>query len=162
MWKWRPRRSIIFGSWGAEEFGLIGSTEYAEEYQSKLRQRTVAYINVDISVFANATLRAQASPIAQSVVFTASKQVKTPASDLSVYDNWIRYFNRTSPTHGLIPQVPYLTGAGSDYAPFMHFLGITSMDISYTYDRSKTKARIYPAYHTAYDTFDYSSKYIDP
>uniref|UniRef100_H9GBB3 Peptidase M28 domain-containing protein n=1 Tax=Anolis carolinensis TaxID=28377 RepID=H9GBB3_ANOCA len=28
--KWRPRRSIIFGSWGAEEFGLIGSTEYTE------------------------------------------------------------------------------------------------------------------------------------
>lgn len=28
--KWRPRRSIIFGSWGAEEFGLIGSAEYTE------------------------------------------------------------------------------------------------------------------------------------
>uniref|UniRef100_A0A8D0CJF5 N-acetylated alpha-linked acidic dipeptidase like 1 n=1 Tax=Scleropages formosus TaxID=113540 RepID=A0A8D0CJF5_SCLFO len=150
--KWRPRRSIIFGSWGAEEFGLIGSTEYAEEYQSKLRQRTVAYINVDISVFGEHLL----------LCSCFRRSVKTPASDLSVYDNWIRYFNRTSPTHGLIPQVPYLTGAGSDYAPFMHFLGITSMDISYTYDRSKTKARIYPAYHTAYDTFDYSSKYIDP
>ncbi|KAJ8380662.1 hypothetical protein SKAU_G00014400 [Synaphobranchus kaupii] len=102
--EWRPRRSIIFGSWGAEEFGLIGSTEYTEEYYSKLRERTVAYINVDISVF----------------------------------------------------------GAGSDYAAFIHFLGITSMDIAYTYDRSKTKARIYPAYHTAYDTFNYASQYIDP
>lgn len=29
----------------------------------------------------------------------------------------------------------YLTGAGSDYAAFVHYLGITSMDISYTYDR---------------------------
>ncbi len=28
----------------------------------------------------------------------------------------------------------YLTGAGSDYAPFVHYLGITSMDIAYTYD----------------------------
>ncbi|XP_041957082.1 aminopeptidase NAALADL1 [Alosa sapidissima] len=161
--KWRPRRSIIFGSWGAEEFGLIGSAEYTEEYYSKLFQRSVAYINVDISVFANATLRASGSPSAQSVIFTAAKQVKTPGSDsTSVYDNWIRYFNRTSPTYGLIPSVGYLTGAGSDYAAFMHFLGITSMDFAYTYDRSKTKARIYPAYHTAYDTFDYSSKYIDP
>lgn len=26
-------------------------------------------------------------------------------------------------------------GAGSDYAPFIHFLGISSMDIAYTYDR---------------------------
>uniref|UniRef100_A0A8C7JG27 Aminopeptidase NAALADL1 n=1 Tax=Oncorhynchus kisutch TaxID=8019 RepID=A0A8C7JG27_ONCKI len=136
--KWRPRRSIIFGSWGAEEFGLIGSTEYTEEYYSKLSERSVAYINVDIAV-------------------------KTPGSDsTSVYDNWIRYFNRTSPAYGVIPNVGFLTGAGSDYAAFIHFLGITSMDISYTYDRTKTRARIYPAYHTAYDTFDYASKFIDP
>ncbi|KAL6465985.1 hypothetical protein MHYP_G00261180 [Metynnis hypsauchen] len=160
---WRPRRTIIFGSWGAEEFGLIGSAEYAEEYISKLSQRTVAYINVDISVFANATLRVSASPIAENVIFTASKQVKAAGSNtVSVYDNWIEYFNRSSPTYGLIPNVGYLTGAGSDYAPFIHYLGISSMDISYTYDRSKTRARIYPAYHTAYDTFDYASRFIDP
>ncbi|KAK9974900.1 hypothetical protein ABG768_022966 [Culter alburnus] len=160
--KWRPRRSIIFGSWGAEEFGLIGSAEYTEEYFSKLSERTVAYINVDISVFANATLRASASPAAQSVLFTASKQVNAPGTTKSVYDNWIQYFNRTSPNYGIIPNVGFLTGAGSDYAAFMHYLGVTSMDISYYYDRSKTRARIYPAYHTAYDTFDYASTHIDP
>ncbi|XP_056601023.1 aminopeptidase NAALADL1 isoform X1 [Triplophysa dalaica] len=160
--KWRPRRSIIFGSWGAEEFGLIGSAEYTEEYFSKLSERTVAYINVDISVFANATLRASGSPSTQGVLFTASKQVRAPGTTASVYDNWIKYYNRSSPNYGLIPNVGFLTGAGSDYAPFIHYLGITSMDISYYYDRSQTKARIYPAYHTAYDTFDYSSKYIDP
>uniref|UniRef100_A0AAY4ATG6 Aminopeptidase NAALADL1 n=1 Tax=Denticeps clupeoides TaxID=299321 RepID=A0AAY4ATG6_9TELE len=161
--KWRPRRSIIFGSWGAEEFGLIGSAEYTEEYYTKLFERSVAYINVDISVFGNATLQASGSPSTQSVLFTASKQVKTPGhNSASVYDNWLQYFNRSSPTYGLIPNVGHLTGAGSDYAAFIHFLGITSMDISYTYDRSKTKARIYPAYHTAYDTFDYASKFIDP
>uniref|UniRef100_A0AAY4ATE7 Aminopeptidase NAALADL1 n=1 Tax=Denticeps clupeoides TaxID=299321 RepID=A0AAY4ATE7_9TELE len=136
--KWRPRRSIIFGSWGAEEFGLIGSAEYTEEYYTKLFERSVAYINVDISVFGRYAFHS------------------------SVYDNWLQYFNRSSPTYGLIPNVGHLTGAGSDYAAFIHFLGITSMDISYTYDRSKTKARIYPAYHTAYDTFDYASKFIDP
>ncbi|KAK0147473.1 N-acetylated-alpha-linked acidic dipeptidase-like protein [Merluccius polli] len=117
--RWRPRRSIIFGSWGAEEFGLIGSAEYTE--------------------------------------------VKAPGLEsMSVYDNWIRYFNRTSPAYGTIPRVRYLSGAGSDYAGFVHYLGITSMDIAYTYDQTKTKARIYPAYHTAYDTFDYASRYIDP
>ncbi|KAG7318617.1 hypothetical protein KOW79_018372 [Hemibagrus wyckioides] len=161
--KWRPRRTLIFGSWGAEEFGLIGSAEYAEEYISKLSQRTVAYINVDISVFANATLRASASPVAQDVIFAASKQVKIPGSDtVSVYSNWMLHSNRTSPSHGIIPNMGYLTGAGSDYAAFMHYLGISSMDISYTYDRSKTRARIYPAYHTAYDTFEYVSRFIDP
>ncbi|XP_072243611.1 aminopeptidase NAALADL1 [Leuresthes tenuis] len=161
--KWRPRRSIIFGSWGAEEFGLIGSAEYTEEYFTKLSERTVAYINVDIAVFANATLRVSGMPSMQNIIFKAAKQVSAPGVDsASVYDNWLRYFNRTSPTYGLIPNVGYLTGAGSDYAAFVHYLGIASMDMSYTYDRSKTKARIYPAYHTAYDTFDYASKFIDP
>ncbi|XP_031704985.1 aminopeptidase NAALADL1 [Anarrhichthys ocellatus] len=161
--KWRPRRSIIFGSWGAEEFGLIGSAEYTEQYFTKLSERTVAYINVDIAVFANATLRASGMPSLQNVIFKATKQVDAPGLDsTSVYDNWIRYANRTSSAHGPIPKMGYLSGAGSDYAAFVHYLGITSMDISYTYDRSKTNARIYPAYHTAYDTFDYASKFIDP
>ncbi|XP_077315535.1 aminopeptidase NAALADL1 [Lithobates pipiens] len=160
--KWRPRRTIIFGSWGAEEFGLIGSTEFAEEYYSKLRDRTAAYINVDISVFANATLRAQGTPPVQNVIFTAAKQVQTPVSSLNVYDNWIRHFNRSSSVYGgLIPRLGTL-GAGSDYAPFLHYLGITCMDLAYTYDSSKTSARIYPAYHTAYDTFDYTANHIDP
>ncbi|XP_061585549.1 aminopeptidase NAALADL1 [Cololabis saira] len=161
--KWRPRRSIIFGSWGAEEFGLIGSAEYTEEYFTMLSERTIAYINVDIAVFANATLRASGMPSVQNVIFQATKQVDAPGLDsTSVYDNWKRFTNRTSPAHGLIPRLGYLTGAGSDYAAFVHHLGIASMDISYTYDRSKTNARIYPAYHTAYDTYDYASKFIDP
>ncbi|KAK7934374.1 hypothetical protein WMY93_005270 [Mugilogobius chulae] len=161
--KWRPRRSIIFGSWGAEEFGLIGSAEYTEQYFTKLSERSVAYINVDIAVFANATLRASGMPSIQNVIFTAAKQVNAPGLEsISVYDNWMKYTNKTSPTHGVIPRIGYLTGAGSDYAAFVHYLGITSLDISYTYDRTKTRARIYPAYHTAYDTFDYASKYIDP
>ncbi|XP_044304287.1 aminopeptidase NAALADL1 [Varanus komodoensis] len=160
--KWRPRRSIIFGSWGAEEFGLIGSTEYTEEFYSKLQERSVAYINVDIAVFANATLRVQATPPAQSVIFAATQQVKTPADQsVTVYENWKRHFNRSSPAYGVIPSLGSL-GAGSDFAAFIHYLGITSMDIAYTYDRSKTSARIYPAYHTAFDTFDYAENFIDP
>ncbi|XP_054857316.1 aminopeptidase NAALADL1 isoform X2 [Eublepharis macularius] len=160
--KWRPRRSIIFGSWGAEEFGLIGSTEYTEEFFSKLQQRSVAYINVDIAVFANVTFRPQGTPPAQSVLFTAAKQVQTPGDNpIPLYDNWKLHYNRTSSIYGVIPSLGSL-GAGSDYAPFVHYLGITSMDIAYTYDKSKTSARIYPAYHTAFDTFDYADKFIDP
>nr|XP_060616071.1 aminopeptidase NAALADL1 [Anolis sagrei ordinatus] len=160
--KWRPRRSIIFGSWGAEEFGLIGSTEYTEEFFSKLQQRSVAYINVDIAVFANATFRAQGTPPAQKVIFQAAQQVKTPANpSISVYENWKQHFNRSSSVYGVIPSLGSL-GAGSDYAPFVHYLGITSMDIAYTYDWSKTSARIYPVYHTAFDTFDYADRFIDP
>ncbi|XP_070622653.1 aminopeptidase NAALADL1 [Erythrolamprus reginae] len=160
--KWRPRRTLIFGSWGAEEFGLIGSTEYTEEFFSKLQERSVAYINVDIAVFANATLRVQGTPPAQKVVFAATQQVKTPDNaSVSVYENWKHHSSRNSSIYGIIPSLGSL-GAGSDFAPFIHYLGITAMDIAYTYDRSKTSARIYPAYHTAFDTFDYADRYIDP
>ncbi|EJW71237.1 hypothetical protein WUBG_17857, partial [Wuchereria bancrofti] len=40
-------RTIIFCNWDAEEYGLIGSTEFVEEYANLLSQRTVAYFNVD-------------------------------------------------------------------------------------------------------------------
>ncbi|XP_001380124.2 aminopeptidase NAALADL1 [Monodelphis domestica] len=160
--EWRPRRTIVFASWGAEEFGLIGSTEFTEEFFTKLQERAVAYINVDIAVFANATLRAQGTPPVQSVIFSAAKQVRAPGtSNLTVYDNWLQHSNRSSPVHGLIPSLGSL-GSGSDYAAFVHFLGISSMDIAYTYDRSKTSARIYPTYHTAFDTFQYVETFLDP
>lgn len=47
---WRPRRSLVFASWGAEEYGLIGSYEWVEEKAKELSQRAVAYLNVDIAV----------------------------------------------------------------------------------------------------------------
>ena len=47
---WKPRRSIIFCSWGAEEFGLIGSYEWIEQNSKVLSQRAVAYLNIDIAV----------------------------------------------------------------------------------------------------------------
>uniref|UniRef100_A0A8C5WWD8 Folate hydrolase 1 n=1 Tax=Laticauda laticaudata TaxID=8630 RepID=A0A8C5WWD8_LATLA len=47
---WRPRRTVIFASWDAEEFGLMGSTEWAEENVKILQERAVAYINADSSI----------------------------------------------------------------------------------------------------------------
>src|SRR5262249_9607680 len=47
---WKPRRTVILCSWDAEEYGLIGSTEWAEEYAAELKQKAVAYLNVDVAV----------------------------------------------------------------------------------------------------------------
>ncbi|XP_059193512.1 aminopeptidase NAALADL1-like [Centropristis striata] len=161
--KWRPRRSMIFGSWGAEEFRITGSTEYAEQYFTKLSERTVAYINMDLAVLGDASIKGTGIPSLQNVIFKATKQVDTPGLDsISLYENWKRFSSRTSPAHGHIPRVGYLSGSLSDFAAFVHYLGITSMDINYTFNPNKTKAWYYPAYHTAYETFDYVSKFIDP
>jgi N-acetylated-alpha-linked acidic dipeptidase len=47
---WKPRRSILLCSWDAEEYGLIGSTEFAEEFAGDLREKAVAYLNLDAAV----------------------------------------------------------------------------------------------------------------
>lgn len=47
---WRPRRTMVFCSWGAEEYGLIGSYEWTQQFAKVLSQRAVAYLNVDVAV----------------------------------------------------------------------------------------------------------------
>ena len=42
-----PKRTLIYCAWDAEEPGLIGSTEWAEDHLDELQQKTVAYINTD-------------------------------------------------------------------------------------------------------------------
>uniref|UniRef100_Q9UQQ1-6 Isoform 6 of Aminopeptidase NAALADL1 n=1 Tax=Homo sapiens TaxID=9606 RepID=Q9UQQ1-6 len=137
---WRPRRSIVFASWGAEEFGLIGSTEFTEEFFNKLQERTVAYINVDISVFANATLRVQGTPPVQSVVFSATKEIRSPGpGDLSIYDNWIRYFNRSSPVYGLVPRARLQPGSPPTTQPLTPLTMWTSF-----WTRASAAIRLWP------------------
>ena len=36
---WRPKRTLVFASWDAEEEGLIGSTEFAEQHAKELASR---------------------------------------------------------------------------------------------------------------------------
>ena len=36
---WKPRRTLVYASWDAEEYGLVGSTEWAEEHASTVDQK---------------------------------------------------------------------------------------------------------------------------
>lgn len=56
---WRPRRTIKLCSWGAEEQGLIGSIEWVEQQSKVVRERAVAYINIDAVVRGNYSLSAK-------------------------------------------------------------------------------------------------------
>ncbi|XP_078659044.1 aminopeptidase NAALADL1-like [Branchiostoma floridae x Branchiostoma belcheri] len=181
---WRPKRSIIFGSWGSEEFGLIGSTEWAEEHVKTLTQRAVAYINVDIAVMANDTMRVRGSKLLQTVTFDATKKVPSHESSLvsdGTGKNRKSHGKRTSlektlhetmventpDVNGQPAEIPrYLEmGRGSDYVVFYHRLGIPSVDLMFVQNREKpgvVPVPIYPAYHTAFDTFDYVKRFIDP
>ena len=44
---WRPERTIVLAGWDGEEYGLLGSTEWVEQFQRDLARDAVAYANLD-------------------------------------------------------------------------------------------------------------------
>lgn len=160
--RWRPRRSIVFCSWGAEEYGLIGSTEWVEHYTKSLGARAVGYLNVDIAVEGNFSLEAEGTPMLYNALIKATKKVSNPnmaedaAGRKKVYDTWMKTFPEPKFRR---PQIR-LPGAGSDYAPFRDRLGLPVMDVRFTWDR-RFSVSSYPMYHSAYETFYLVDKIMD-
>jgi len=64
---WKPLRTIVFASWDGEEYGLLGSTEWVEEYLPWLKQATVAYLNVDVGSV-GPTFDVSAAPLLDKVI----------------------------------------------------------------------------------------------
>ncbi|XP_015789209.1 N-acetylated-alpha-linked acidic dipeptidase-like protein [Tetranychus urticae] len=93
---WRPRRTIIFCSWGAEEFNLQGSTEWLEDKYKLLHARGIVYINADTVVSGNDSLRVFASPLLHHAILNATKMVSNPDKDDSqhktVFEKWFATF----------------------------------------------------------------------
>ena len=73
---WRPRRSIVFGSWGAGEYGFFGTTEYVEEYLKVFEARAVAHLNVDLAIIQTYNLLVSATPLLHKVIKEATKKVR--------------------------------------------------------------------------------------
>ncbi|XP_066975431.1 putative N-acetylated-alpha-linked acidic dipeptidase [Macrobrachium rosenbergii] len=135
---WKPRRSIVFCSWGSEEYGLIGSTEWTEEFAKLLAGRAVVYLNVDTAIEGNYTFKAASSPLLTKVLFDAAVKVPNPDEDevnagrLTVYDTWA--LRQPDDNHPGTPRLHEI-GAESDYKGFQHKLGIPSLDICYTHSK---------------------------
>ncbi|KAM3332197.1 hypothetical protein ACQJBY_027794 [Aegilops geniculata] len=118
---WRPRRTIILCNWDAEEYGLIGSTEWVEENRAMLTSRTVAYLNVDVGV-SGSGLDASATPQLDELLKQASKKVQNPDNGTeNLYDMWM------ASDSSLIGR---LGGGGSDYSAFVQHIGIPSVQMS--------------------------------
>lgn len=143
---WRPRRTIILCNWDAEEYGLIGSTEWVEENRAMLTLRTVAYLNVDIAV-SSSGFDVSATPQLDQLLKQASKQVQNPDNGTeSLYDLWMASDGS--------PLIGRLGGGGSDYSAFVQHIGIPSIDISI--------GSGYAVYHSLYDDFAWMEKFGDP
>ncbi|HKN82998.1 MAG TPA: M28 family peptidase, partial [Pyrinomonadaceae bacterium] len=81
---WKPRRTIILCSWDAEEYGLVGSTEWAEEMAPELKDKAVAYLNLDAAV-SGANFGASSVPSLWKLIREATRDVKDPKTGKSVY-----------------------------------------------------------------------------
>ena len=82
---WRPKRTLLFASWDAEEEGLIGSTEFAEQHAKEIA-RADAYFNMDVAV-AGPDFGASAVPSLKQYMRDIAKSVPSPKGG-SVYDQW--------------------------------------------------------------------------
>ncbi|KAI1284850.1 N-acetylated-alpha-linked acidic dipeptidase 2 [Halotydeus destructor] len=89
---WRPRRTLMFCSWDAEEFNLIGSTEWLEENLKIVQARAVAYVSTDIIAAGNASISVSSSPLLYQLVFNATKDVANPNGRGSLYEQWLAHF----------------------------------------------------------------------
>ncbi|KAI8553727.1 hypothetical protein RHMOL_Rhmol05G0039100 [Rhododendron molle] len=145
---WKPRRTIVFCNWDAEEYALIGSTEWVEENREMIASRVVAYLNVDIAVQA-AGFHASATPQLDELLKQATQQVQDPDNaSQTIYEAWVGSSKSNEPMIGR------LGGGGSDYAAFVQHIGVPSVDMSF--------GKGYPVYHSMYDDFTWMKKFGDP
>ncbi|NXR58977.1 TFR1 protein, partial [Rhadina sibilatrix] len=91
---YRPRRSIIFASWSAGEYGAVGATEWLEGYSTTLHAKAFTYINLDTAVLGSRHVKISASPLLYSLLEATMKRVKDPATNLAlskrVGSDWIK------------------------------------------------------------------------
>ncbi|XP_047086173.1 probable glutamate carboxypeptidase PLA3 [Lolium rigidum] len=143
---WTPRRTIIICSWDAEEFGMIGSTEWVEENLGDLHSKAVAYLNVDCAV-QGMGLFAGSTPQLDKLLVEVTRQVKDPdVEGKTVHDTWIAMNGGIS--------IERLARTDSDFAPFLHHAGIPCVDLYY--------GKEFPGYHTALDSYVWMENHGDP
>lgn len=153
---WRPKRTLVYAAWDAEEPALLGSTEWAEHHREELKEKAALYINTDGT--GRGFLSAGGSHSLERFITQVARDVDDPKTDVSVlqrlkaavaangnYDDAMRDDIRLSPL-----------GSGSDYTPFLQHLGIPSLNLGFGGESGGG------SYHSQYDSFDHYTRFIDP
>ncbi|KAK1547107.1 PA domain-containing protein [Colletotrichum paranaense] len=143
---WKPTRTIVFASWDGEEYSLIGSTEWVEEYLPWLTEASVAYVNVDVGV-RGPNFNPSAAPLLHRVLREVTQLVPSPNQTVpgqTVADVW----------DGRISTM----GSGSDFTAFQDFAGIPSLDFGFGGENGDV---VYQ-YHSNYDSFHWMKEFGDP
>ena len=143
---YRPKRTIVFASWDAEEFGILGSAEWAEDLKAELQQKAIAYLNVDIAA-TGTEFYASAVPSLKPLVKEVAQTVIDPQTHQTIYEAWRQH------QENHVPRVGNL-GSGSDHSPFIGHLGIPSISMGFYGP--------YGVYHAMQDTFYWMEHFGDP
>ncbi|EPR71587.1 M28 family peptidase [Cyclobacterium qasimii] len=138
-----PKRSIMIAHWDAEEYGVIGSTEWVEQMKKELGTNAVAYLNFDAGV-SGRSFGGAAAPSLKKLMTDAAKKVIYPDSSKTVFEMWSKD-GESLPIGNL--------GGGSDHIGFYMHAGVPSLSGG---TGGKT------LYHTNYDDFFFYEKFIDP
>lgn len=157
----RPARSILFAHWGAEEFGVIGSTEWVEANRNDLLSNAVAYINLDAAVM-GPNFGSSAAPVMKHVIVEVAHVVPSVADPAqSVFDQWAgraREADAEDPADNAIdkearsPRFGNL-GGGSDHIAFYSYAGVPSASLG----GSGAKGT---SYHSMFDTLNWYRKIV--
>ncbi|KAI0817260.1 N-acetylated-alpha-linked acidic dipeptidase-like protein 2 [Xylaria sp. FL0064] len=143
---WRPKRNIVLCSWDAEEYGLVGSTEWVEEYIPWLTDTAISYLNIDVGA-TGAWPYFDATPELHEISVDVMKKVPWMDTNRTMYDAWLEY------TGGEIG----VLGSGSDYTAFVH-KGIGAIDMS---ANGGSNDPVYH-YHSNYDSYHWMTNFGDP
>ena len=144
---WKPQRTIKFCLWDAEEFGLIGSTEWVEKHADELRRKAVVYLNSDST--GNGTFNAGGSSPLEEFTTGLVRDFTDPATGKTV----LEASAGSSRRRGSFRLSPL--GSGSDYVAFAHHLGIAAANYGFGMEMGGV-------YHSIYDSLAWYRKFGDP
>ncbi len=144
-----PKRTLVFATWDAEEWGLVGSTEYVEDDSLRLTRHAVAYLNQDVSA-SGPNFGGGGSPSLRATLRDVARVVPDPSGQGSVYAVWRR---RAAVPDTAEPAMGD-PGGGSDFAGFYNHLGIPHADWGF--------GGAGGVYHSQYDSYDFVRRFADP
>ena len=158
---WKPKRTIKIALWDGEEFGLLGSTEWAEKHQDELKKKAVAYLNSDSS--AKGWLHVSGSHTLEDFAAEVASAVPQPGSGTNLADASLHHpvsddSDEPAPAAGGKKKAGFTIGAlgaGSDYVAFLDYLGVASMNAGFA---GQTKGGIY---HSVYDSIYWYTHFSD-
>jgi len=149
----RPKRSIAIASWDAEEWGLIGSVEYGEEFAEQLQGNMIAYLNRES--YTAGSFSAGGVHSLQPFVSEVTRSVRMPDDQESVFESWSNDRNSVDHDGDGIQDVRLgALGSGSDYTVFLDHLGIPSVNLGFSAGNG--------IYHSRYDSHWFYTKFGDP